>query len=391
MILIDKPYVSDFLIKTIKKNKFQIVSTSIARSLILDDSLNWISEKKAINILNENPNTPIYSNSENAINWVNTNLSSSKLPTQIQIFKNKIQFRELIKEAFPNYFFKGVEFNDLDNLSLESLEFPFIIKPAVGFFSVGVHKVDKPSEWPSILKKIKFEIAEVKGLYPDEVINTSQFIIEEYIEGEEYAVDCYFNKKGEVIVLNILHHIFSSGKDVSDRVYTTSKEIIENHIHKVESFLNTIGAKTNLKNFPIHVEIRIDKNGEIIPIEVNPLRFGGWCTTGDLSWYAHGINSYEYFLYEKKPNWNKILKTKINKKYSIIVLDNNSKYKETEIDYFDYEKLLSDFEKPIILRKIDFNKYPLFGFLFTETSFGNEKEINQILTSNLKKYLKIIN
>ena len=50
--------------------------------------------------------------------------------------------------------------------------------------------------------------------------------MEEYVEGEEYAIDCYFDEKGEVVILNILHHKFSSGRDTSDRVYSTSKEII---------------------------------------------------------------------------------------------------------------------------------------------------------------------
>jgi len=389
MILIDQPYVSDFLINTIKKNNFQIISTPEAKSLVSDNSLNWITEEEAKIIFVKKPNTPIYSNSENAINWVNNNLAFSKLPTQIQIFKNKIKFRELLKEIYPNYFFKGIKFYELDNLSLENLKFPFIIKPSVGFFSVGVHKVEKTDEWPQILNKIKLEVAAIEGLYPNEVIDTSQFIIEEYIEGEEYAIDCYFNKNGEAIVLNILHHVFSSGKDVSDRVYSTSKKIIEKYIIQVEKFLNKIGNKAHLKNFPIHVEIRIDKNSNIIPIEINPLRFGGWCTTGDLSWYAYEINSYECFLYQKKPNWTEILKTKTNKKYSVIVLDNNSGYKENDIDYFDYKKLLTDFEKSLILRKVDFNQYPIFGFLFTENNDGNEKELIRILRSNLKEYIKV--
>jgi len=389
MILIDQPYVSDFLINTIKKNNFQIISTPEAKSLVSDNSLNWITEEEAKIIFVKKPNTPIYSNSENAINWVNNNLAFSKLPTQIQIFKNKIKFRELLKEIYPNYFFKGIKFDELDNLSLENLKFPFIIKPSVGFFSVGVHKVEKTDEWPQILNKIKLEVAAIEGLYPNEVIDTSQFIIEEYIEGEEYAIDCYFNKNGEAIVLNILHHVFSSGKDVSDRVYSTSKKIIEKYIIQVEKFLNKIGNKAHLKNFPIHVEIRIDKNSNIIPIEINPLRFGGWCTTGDLSWYAYEINSYECFLYQKKPNWTEILKTKTNKKYSVIVLDNNSGYKENDIDYFDYKKLLTDFEKPLVLRKVDFNQYPIFGFLFTENNDGNEKELIRILKSNLKEYIKV--
>ncbi len=387
MILIDKPYVSDFLIKTIKDNTFQIVATDVAKELIPDKNLNWISEQEAIDTYKNNPNLPIYTNSENTINWIEKNFSFSKLPNYIQVFKNKIKFRELIQDSFPNYFFKGIKYSDLDNLKLDEVVFPFIIKPAIGFFSLGVHKVDHPSEWKEILTKIKDEITAIQGFYPIEVLDTDYFIIEECIKGEEYAVDCYFNKNGEPVILNILHHVFSSGKDVSDRVYTTSQEIIENTKPIVQKFLQGISAKIILKSFPIHIEVRIDKNGFLNPIEVNPIRFGGWCTTPDLSWFAYGINSYKYFLQEKKPNWNEIFKTRQNKKYSIILLDNNSGIPTNQIASFDYDLVLNDFENPLTLRKVNFNEYPIFGILFTETSKGNEEELQQILKSNMKKYI----
>ena len=389
MILIDKPYVSEFLIDTIKKNNFKIVATPSAKKMINDDSLNWISETEAKQIFSKDQSTPIYSNSENTISWVEQNLSSSQVPRQIEVFKNKIKFRELLQNSFPNYFFKGIKFDELDSLSIEQIPFPFIIKPAVGFFSLGVHKVDYPIEWPQVLTTIKEEISNIKGYYPNEVLNTKYFIIEECIKGEEYAVDCYFNKEGEPTVLNIMQHIFSSGKDVSDRIYTTSKEIIEQHKKGIETFLQLIGNKAHLKNFPVHVEIRIDEFGVINPIEVNPMRFGGWCTTGDLAWYAYGVNSYEYFLNNKKPNWDEILESRKDKNYSIVLLDNNSGISNTQIASFNYEKVLSDFEKPLSLRKVDFNEYPIFGILFTETTKGNEIELDRILTSNLKQYISI--
>ncbi len=389
MFLIDKPYASDFLINTLKENNFQVVKTSEAKNLIQDESINWISENSAIKFIKTHPNTPIYSNSENAIYWVNKNLNFTKIPNKIIFFKNKIKFRDLIKDIYPDYFYKGVLFEELDNVSVEELKFPLIIKPAIGFFSVGVHKVDNPAEWFQALKQIEIEIKEIEGLYPNEVIDTSQFIIEEYIEGEEYAIDCYFNEDGEAIVMNILHHIFSSGKDVSDRVYSTSKEIIEKHVNNVEDFLNKIGSMMDLKNFPVHIEVRIDQSGKIIPIEVNPLRFGGWCTTGDLSWYAYGINSYEYFMKGIKPNWKDILKTKKGKKYSIIILDNSSGIPKNDIDYFDYEKLLKDFKTPLVLRKVNYKEYPVFGFVFVENNISNENELTRILKSNLREYIKV--
>lgn len=389
MILIDKPYVSDFLIKTIKENKFQIIDTLNARKMISDESLNWISETEAKNAFEKNANIPIYTNSENTIAWIEENFNSSNLTEKIHVFKNKVKFRELLKESNPNYFFKEVKYKELKELNSKEMRFPFIIKPAVGFFSIAVHKVDNENEWNQVLGKIEIEIEEFKDLYPKEVIDISDFIIEEYIIGEEYAIDCYFNNEGEPVILNILHHVFTSDKDVSDRVYTTSKEIILEYKNEISDFLKTIGLKAKLKNFPAHVEVRIDDNRKVHPIEVNPLRFGGWCTTGDLSWYAYGINSYDYFLNAKKPDWEEIFKTREEKLYSIIILDNNSGIKEKDIEYFDYEKLLKDLENPMDLRKVDYIKYSVFGILFAETSKGNEIEINQILTSNLKKYIKI--
>ena len=58
------------------------------------------------------------------------------------------------------------------------------------------------------------------------------------------------------------------------------------------------------------------------------------------------------------------------------------------IEYFDYNKLLADFTKPLSLRKADFRKFPLFGFVFAETKCGDDEELNKILTSDLRKYIK---
>ncbi|MBL4939600.1 MAG: ATP-grasp domain-containing protein [Lutibacter sp.] len=389
MILIDKPYVSDFLIKTIKENNFEIVATKEAKELVSDDSLNWISEIDAKKSIENNPNQPVYSNSENSISWIEQNLNKTILLNQINVFKNKVRFRELLKDTYPNYFFEGVKFEELDKVVVTNLKFPFIIKPAVGFFSLGVHKVDEPSEWEEVLVKIKKDIDHIQGFYPTNVLDATYFIIEECIEGEEYAIDCYYNDKGEAVILNIMHHIFSSGKDVSDRVYSTSKNIISSVLPIVQKLVTIIGEKANLKKFPIHIEVRIDKKGTIIPIEVNPMRFGGWCTTGDMAWYAYGINSYNYFFNEKKPNWEEIFKNKGHEKYSLILLDNTSGIEQSDIKSFNYDLLLKDFEKPLLLRKVALKQYPIFGFVFTETSESNEEELKSILTSNLRKYIKL--
>ncbi len=387
MILLDKPYVSDFLIQTILENNLEIIATPEAKSLVSNIALNWISEKEARLKFEKDSSSKVYTNSENSIDWIESNFKNSALPKKIELFKNKAAFRTLLKETYPDYFFKEIQKDTLSNIRENELKFPLILKPTVGFFSLAVHKVDNFQEWQEIVFKIEKEINQFKGLYPAKVIDTTTFIAEEFIEGEEYAVDAYFDQNGEPVLLNILHHVFSSDKDVSDRIYTTSVEIIKKHATKVITFLKLIGRKSGVKNFPMHLEIRISTDQKIIPIEVNPLRFGGWCTTADLAWFAYGFNPYLCFLHGEKPNWESLYASKKDKLFSIIVLDNNSGISEKDIASFDIEKLASEFENPLHLRKVDFSTYPVFGFLFTETSVGNEKELERILTSDLRDYI----
>jgi len=125
-------------------------------------------------------------------------------------------------------------------------------------------------------------------------MNFSKFIIEECIEGDEFAIDAYYNPSGKPVILNILRHPFSSDTDVSDRVYYTSKEIIMEHLDTFRNTLESIGGIACLSSFPVHVEVRVDQYGKVIPIEFNPMRFAGWCVT-DIAYSAYGINTYEYY------------------------------------------------------------------------------------------------
>ena len=385
MYLIDKPYISDFLIDTIKENCYQVVAIKGAKELVADASLNWISEEEAIAIIKNNPSQRIYSNSENVLSWIDYHFGESELSKQINILKDKALFREQIKSIFPEFKFQKIKLENIQNITSEELSFPFVIKPSIGFLSIGVYIINDEKDW--IKAKEEITPHNLKSIFPKNVLDTSHFIIEDFIQGEEYAIDYYHNDKGEVVILNILHHVFSSGSDTSDRVYSTSKAIINQYKSELEQFLSTIGNKFKLKNFPAHAEVRINENGKIIPIEINPLRFGGWCTTGDLSGIAVGLNSYKYYFENTCPNWDTIYQGKENKIFSIIVLDNNSGIKPADIAKFDYEALANDFENPILIRALDINTYPLFGFVFAKTDKKNKKELYDILSSDLRKYI----
>lgn len=389
MILLDRPFVSEFLKKTIKEYSYPVIKTEILKELGIINEPYLLDEQSAIQKAKTSDNLKIYTTSENSIGWIAKHLSFTNLPQKIDLFKNKVKFRTLIKEMYPDFYFREVQPDRLRDLSVKSIPMPFIIKPSVGFFSMGVYKVSDSKQWDRTIDSIKTEIQSAKDLYPTEVLNTNSFIIEQCIEGEEFALDAYFDAAGEPVILNILKHVFSSDEDVSDRIYISSKEIIEDNMDQFSRFLTEIGRLSEVKNFPVHVELRRNGNGSVLPVEINPMRFGGWCTTPDITFSAYGFNPYVYYFTQKRPDWAEILKNKQGKLYSLIVLDNSTGVNGSRVVAFDYDLLLSNFEKPLELRKIDYKEYPVFGFLFTETKEENYSELKRILTSDLSEFITI--
>jgi hypothetical protein len=387
MIFVDKPFVSDFFKKTIADNEYPVVLTDMAKALGFGDSRNEIDEASAVKEILGSNNLRLYSTSENAIGWIAEHLSATRLPGDIELFKDKARFRSLIKPLFPDFYFQEVSMEALENLSAEDLPMPFIIKPTTGFFSMGVYKVSALEEWRQVKRALRAEIRSVAALYPKEVLDTTMVIIEQCIEGEEFAVDAYYDADGNPVIVGIYQHIFSSAEDVSDRVYMTSKDIVEANLDPFAKFLKDIGNLAKVKNFPVHVEIRRDHSGSIVPIEINPMRFGGWCSTADMTYLAYGFNPYACYLSQKRPNWKEALENQNGKLYSIVVLDNSTGVDARDIDAFDYERLLSRFEHPLELRKTDYKEYPVFGFLFAETSQSNVGELERILRSDLKEFI----
>jgi hypothetical protein len=387
MIIFDKPYVSEYLKETALQNQISVLDNDFSQDLKLNSDTQILSNEEVVNRFKTTPNARLYTNSENAIHWISKHLKDTALPEKINYFKDKTAFRRLTENLFPDVYFREVTPAELDALKIEDIPKPFVIKPAVGFFSLGVYPVRSNEEWPGVKNRLKTEIAEAIHIFPAEVLDNKAFIIEGYIPGTEFAFDAFYDENGNAVILNILKHVFASKDDVSDRVYITSKKIIEDYLPSFTSFLNDLGGLIDLKNFPLHVEVRVDENGVLRPIEVNPMRFGGFCSIPDLTGYAWDFNPYVAFIKNIKPDWNQLLKDKEGKLYGLVILDNSTGIRAELIRKFDYDKLLSTFEKPLELRKLDYHEYPLFGYLYTETREDNFEELMSILKSDLKEFV----
>ncbi|HKK33003.1 MAG TPA: ATP-grasp domain-containing protein [Desulfomicrobiaceae bacterium] len=388
MFILEAPYVSDFLKQTILDRQAPVLANDMAVKHFGPGAPCLCSAEEFAARARDDRSLSIYSNSENAIEWIGTHLGGSGLPETIALFKDKIRFRELIRDMHPDYFFKGIPCAELETLDPADMPKPFIIKPAVGFFSLGVHKVDSDDQWPGVLDTIKGEVTRIRSQYPEQVLNLDRFIVEECIDGEEFAVDVYFDGDGSPVILNILGHLFASKNDVSDRVYLTSPTIIRAWRERFTEYLAEIGTRAGLSRFPAHVELRVSSDGSILPIEVNPMRFAGWCVA-DLTFHAYGFNPYTYYLDGKTPDWESILAKREGKAVGVLVADVAADVDCSSITRVDYEGFKARFSTPLELRPIDVRKYPVFAFLFAEVPEDDPKDFQALLHSDLKEFLTI--
>ena len=220
MIVLDYPYVSGFLMDSVRELGLRVLDTENARVLCGGADLNFIDEIEFSARLGLG--TRLYTNSENGLEHVLRCRCNEDLARQIDICKDKALFRETVAPLHPDYRFRRVPIDGLASLDVSGFDCPFIVKPARGFFSLGVHLVKAHDQWPEVVRTILDERAALNAEYPQAVVDAGEFLVEAGIDGEEYAIDVYYGGDGSPVITNILHHHFLSGDDVSDRLYYTS-------------------------------------------------------------------------------------------------------------------------------------------------------------------------
>lgn len=385
MFIFDAPYISDIALTYLVQSQQPTFLTEFS-STVMPDGVNCLSCDEAIEQIAKNNNSWLYTNSENSIGTIKNLLGEgSPIIKKVEFFKNKFHFRKATEKYFPDIYFKEIGKDQIGSLSFAEIGRPVIIKPTVGFLSAGVYRVDNAKEWAETKKEILEKTETASATFSKDVIDSSTFLIESVIEGTEYAIDAYFDDNNEPVILNILEHRFSGEHDMSDRLYVTSADIIEKNMTHVEHFLQQLALLEDLCGFPLHAEVRIDDRGVVRPIEVNPLRFAGWCST-DIAFYAFGINVYEYFIEKKRPAWNEILKTKQGHEFAIAILEKSHPVPDDYI--FDYERLEASLTSLITIRPIDYRKQPLFAFLFLDVDAGNASELHSLLTLDPQQFLR---
>jgi hypothetical protein len=389
VFILEEPYVSDLLAATVCELGLPVLRTPMAERRLPARHAALLCDDATFSAAACRPGARLYSNSENAIGWIATHLAESDLPRRIELFKDKVAFRDLVADLYPDYRYAGVPADGLRVFDATRLRAPFIVKPAVGFFSLGVHVVESAGAWPAVVDEIEREVRALGHLYPEQVLDLDHFVVEEVIQGEEFAVDAYYDGDGEPVLVNAYAHLFSSADDVSDRVYFTNAETVARLGPPAVEFLAEIGRRADLADFPVHTELRMDTAGRVAPIEVNPMRFGGWCAT-DLAHFAYGIDPYRCYLLGERPDWDRVAAETAGRTTALIVSDLPTAVDLTAIESVDYEGFAGRFSTVLELRPTDVNRYPVFAFTFVEVPSDDLSELHAVLGADLREHLRMV-
>ena len=100
MFILDGPYVSDYLKESIVKYNIPVLKTDYSKSLIPDKEVNFVLPSDLIKFFANGNHPLLYSNTENAIGWISRNLHFTELPDKIDLFKDRVRFREFLSLIF---------------------------------------------------------------------------------------------------------------------------------------------------------------------------------------------------------------------------------------------------------------------------------------------------
>ena len=349
----------------------------------LPEIINILKDVEAASLI-QDKDAVVIMNWEASLAFILDNLPQQKL-NQVNAFKNKAVFRELVKELYPDLYYQELKKDELQDFQFPESVNNVVLKPSLGTASIGIRTVQGQQEWEKAVDSVLKDIDKAKERMNPAMLNDDSFLVEEFVDGDEFACDGFWNANGKTVITGIYQHPFASSSDVSDTVYYTSTKVVAEAIEPTIKVLEYIGIKLGMRRFPFHFEFR-KSNNKIFPIELNPLRFGQ-VALPDITEYAFGFNPYDLFFTDKAPDWDSLLNNTENSQvYAFVLADIPAKY-QAEKYSFDEEGFCKSFgEKLLNYLPSNPEVTPFFGV--AHVVGDSVEEVLEYLNLDFESFLK---
>ncbi|MDV6167184.1 ATP-grasp domain-containing protein [Flavobacterium sp. DG1-102-2] len=294
----------------------------------------------------------------------------------IEVLKDKYCFRELVKDA--HYQIKKVALDELTNLNIDRKS---VVKPLKGCFGTAVKIVDSNTDMRDVYETIIAELARNGSMFGDAVLSTKDFIVEDFIDGEEYAVDMFYNSEGAACIVNIYHHPLPKHEEYLHMIYYSSRGVHEAVYQKAKTFFNQLNKQLQVTDFAMHSEFKMCGDA-LVPIEINCMRYGGM-GLGNLVYHSFNVDPYYYFLEGIEPDWQNIFKDIPYDYRFVYFIAYNAAGKDKLTHYPVVEKLRGKFTNIKLERLFDYQKQLAFGVYCLQE---NEENLNELLNIDFDDY-----
>ena len=372
--------------KTHNNTKTWILVESIAGSGIIAGT-----ERENIQILSKDnlKNDPslrfkkgekIIISTETVLDDVLQRLDDPEKKELISTLKNKVECRRMLSGLFPNFFFKEISIPDLATLELDPNE-RYFVKPIKGYWGSAAYPLDSNTDRQGLVNEITRQLDIRTNIFSDQVVAKDRLIVEEFIDGEEYAVDMFFNEDGKPIITNICFHPLPKKLEYLHVVYYTSYDVFHKLYDNLFTFFTELNKTLDARNIPIHGEFKLHK-GKLTPVELNPLRFGS-DGFADLCFHAFGFNPFLCFAQNCAPDWDEVWEGREEKVYAFYLGYNGSdmdvsKYRP---DFRNFRKLFSN-----ILADTAMNYQSTLAFSVMYIEENSLDRINELLEVEFNEY-----
>ena len=123
MVILERPFASDMMVDTIEKNSIPVLKNEmserrVSNGVVLSDAEFAAEYKKT---------GKLYTVSENALGWIYEHIEDKRFLDSISIVKDKNAFRKICRDIYPDFFFKELNINEMEQLDTDSIVFPCVI------------------------------------------------------------------------------------------------------------------------------------------------------------------------------------------------------------------------------------------------------------------------
>lgn len=166
------------------------------------------------------------------------------------------------------------------------LTFPIVLKPSNGFYSAGVVKAATPEEFAKAFLQTKRVCTVLRENSGD-----STMLAEEYLDGNEYAIDGMVSD-GRVVPLQIHRKLPPLVGPLFHEIAYLSEPFDVDKGRDFAAMLENMIPALGLDNSPFHAEFRFDGDGTLRILEIAPRLCGGGTTTYQQLRICTGLDAY---------------------------------------------------------------------------------------------------